>query len=275
MLGTIVSFCLMAVVVRELNREVPVQQIIVFRNLIGLLVTTVLITSLGRFHLFQTRRIGTQILRNGFHFFGQFGWLFGIGYLSLADVFAIEFTVPVWVAIIAAVFLKERLTKLRIISVLMGVTGVIVIVNPTMGLIDPAAWLMLGSALCYAVAHTANKSLTNTDTALGMLFYMSLIQFPIGLALSYPVWVWPEGMQWMYISVVGLTALTGHFCMNRAMQLAEVGYVMTIDFLRLPVIALLGVLLYNEAINLALIVGGVIILAANLVNWRDQSRRYT
>jgi drug/metabolite transporter (DMT)-like permease len=273
MLGSVISFCLLAVATRELNKQIPVQEIIVFRSLLGLIVTTIIITYLRQFDVFKTRRIGLQLVRHGFHFFGQAGWLFGIGYLTLADVFALEFTVPVWVAIIAALFLRERLTPMKIVAIALGLTGVVIIVNPTTGLLEPAALIVLGAAVCYAVAHTSNKSLSGTETALGLLFYMSLIQLPIGLTLSIGSFVMPGGVEWLWLATIGLMALTGHFCLTRAMQVAEVGYVMTIDFLRLPLIALIGVALYLEPLKLSLMIGGLVILAANLVNLKDQLSR--
>lgn len=273
MLGSLISFCLLAVATRELDKQIPVPEIIVFRSLFGLIVTSIIIASLGKWQLFKTSRLKLQLVRHGFHFFGQAGWLFGIGYLTLADVFALEFTVPVWVAIIAALFLKERLNRMRVASIALGLIGVVIIVNPTSGLLDTTALVVLGAAVCYAIAHSSNKALTHTETALGLLFYMSLIQLPIGLALSVTVWTTPDGTQWLWLGLIGLMALTGHFCLNRAMQLAEVGFVMTVDFLRLPLIAAIGVVHYLEPLKLSLLMGGIVILAGNWLNIKDQLNR--
>ena len=274
MTGSLASFCLLAVATRELDKQIPVQEIILFRSLLGLIVTTAIIFYLKQTGLFRTERLKLQISRNVFHFCGQYGWLFGIGYLTLADVFALEFTVPVWVAVIAALFLAERLTLMRLASIGLGVIGVVVIVNPTTGLFDPVAFVVLGAAVCYAIAHTTNKSLTGTEAPLTLLFYMSLVQLPIGVVLSIGGWVTPQGAEWPWLATIGAMALTGHYCLNRAMQLAKVGFVMTIDFLRLPMIAVLGMLLYMEPLKLTLLLGGLIILAGNLINLRDQLGRY-
>jgi drug/metabolite transporter (DMT)-like permease len=274
MTGSLISFCVLAIATRELDKQIPVQEIIVFRSGFGLIVITALIFYLKQTELFRTERPKLQITRNTFHFFGQYGWLFGIGYLSLADVFALEFTVPVWVAIIAALFLQERLTKPRILSIGLGLAGVVIIVNPTAGILDSASLVVLGAAVCYAVAHTTNKSLTGTENPLTLLFYMSLVQLPIGVALSVTTWKAPSGVEWMWLASIGAMALTGHYCLNRAMHLAEVGFVMTIDFLRLPMIAVVGLALYMEPLKLTLLVGGLVILAGNIINLRDQLQRY-
>jgi drug/metabolite transporter (DMT)-like permease len=272
-LGSVISFCLLAVATRELDREIPVQEIILFRALTGLIVTSIIILALRQTELFKTKRPGLQLLRHGFHFFGQAGWLFGIGYLTLADVFALEFTVPVWVAIIAAVFLKEHLTLSKVSAIALGLIGVIIIVKPTSGMLEPAALIVGGAAVCYAIAHTSNKALTRTETALGLLFFMSLIQLPMGILLSIPVWTMPTGTHWIWLITIGLCALIGHYTLNRAMQEAEVGYVMTVDFLRLPLIAVVGVLLYMEPFKVTLLLGGAAILLGNLLNLRSELQR--
>lgn len=273
-MGAVFAFCLLAVATRELDKAIPVQEIVLFRALTGLIITSIVIVSLKQTALFKTSRPKMQLLRHCSHFFAQCGWLFGIGYLTLADVFALEFTVPVWVALIAAVFLRERMSFARLASIGLGLAGVVIIVNPTSGVVDPAALVVLGAAMFYAVAHSANKSLSNTETALGIVFYMSLIQLPMGVVLSASVWVMPSGDQWMWLGIIGLCALSGHYCMTRSMQLADVSFVMTVDFLRLPLIAVIGVLLYLEPLKISLLIGAAIILAGNMMNVRDQMARH-
>ncbi len=274
MTGTIASFCLMAIAARELSGDITVFQILFCRSLLGVIVISAIILFLGKRELFLTTRLLSHAGRNVFHFGGQFGWVFGIGLLPLAEVFALEFTVPVWVALIAALFLKEKLTLRKIMSIALGLIGVIVIVNPGVEIFDSAALVVLAAAVCYAVAHTTNKSLSNTEKPVTILFYMSLIQMPIGLALSFSEWEMPQGLQWVWLLTIGLTALIGHYCLTKAMQTAEVGVVMTLDFLRLPLIAITGVLLYAEAFDIALIAGGVLILAGNLMNIDTRLLRY-
>jgi len=274
-IGTVLAFCLQAIATRELDKAIPVQEIVLFRALTGLVVTVGIITWIGNHDLFKTRRPGMHLIRHGFHFFGQCGWLFGIGYLALADVFALEFTVPVWVALIAAIFLRERLTVRRCIAIALGLVGVVIIVNPTTGLIEGPALIVLASAVFYAIAFTANKSLAHTDSAMTLIFFMSLIQFPMGLVLSIHAWVTPQGQEWFWLIAIGLCALAGHYCITRAMQLADVSFVMTVDYLRLPLIAVIGSLLYLEPLKYPLLIGGLIILIGNMINVRDQLDRAT
>ncbi len=276
MMGAIASFSLMAIAVRELSHAIPVVEILFFRNAIGIVLIAAVILGGGQSGLFRTARPKVHLARNVFHFAGQCGWVFAIGALSLADVVALEFTVPVWVAIIAALFLRERLTVPGIGAIVLGALGVIVIVKPGVGALQPAAILMLCAAVCYAVAYTTNKVLTATESPLTILFYMCAFQLPMATVLTVSGWVTPMHHQWVWLLVIGGTALTGHYCMTRAMQVAPVGVVMTLDFLRLPVITLIGVWLYAEPFDVAVIMGASLILGGNLLNVHAQlaRRRY-
>lgn len=265
MSGTLFSFCLMAIGARELSGELSVFQILLCRSVIGLLCISAVIAFSSQKINLRTERLGLNVFRNIFHFAGQYGWFLGIGALPLAEVFALEFTVPIWTLIIAAIFLKEEVTLTKIVSVLLGMAGVLVIVQPGYAIVDPVSFIVLGAAVCYAISHTATKSLSASESATSILFYMCLIQLPIGLFLSIGNWSWPVGLQWLWLIIIGMTALSAHFCMAKAMQYAEVTKVITLDFLRLPLIALVGISLYAEAFEISLVLGGALMFIANLV----------
>ena len=114
MIGALISFCLMAVGARELNGQIGIFQILFFRSIVGLLVLLPIILLSNSFskkdHFLFPKRLKLHVVRNLFHFAGQYGWFLGIGLLPLATVFAIEFTVPFWTIIISYLFLKESIT---------------------------------------------------------------------------------------------------------------------------------------------------------------------
>ncbi|MGD8112715.1 DMT family transporter [Vibrio sp. TRT 17S01] len=265
MLGTLASFCLMAVGARELSGAVSTFQVLFFRSVIGLFVVSVVILSLGNFTLFSSRRMKLHSTRNIFHFAGQYGWFVGIGLLPLAEVFALEFTVPLWTLLIACLFLNEALTKRKLLSIVMGILGVIIIVQPGVEVMNIASLIVLGAAVAYAVSHASTKSLASTEHPLTILFYMCAIQLPIGFSFAIFDWQFPNQTQWLWIVVIGLTAMSAHYCMTKAMQFAEVSTVVTMDFLRLPLIAVVGVLLYSEPFELSLLIGAALMLAGNLI----------
>lgn len=269
MTGTLFSFSLMAVCARELSGEIATHQTLFFRSAIGLaFITIILLMSKDRGSI-QTNRLELHTLRNIFHFAGQYGWFLGIGLLPLAEVFALEFTVPIWTLIVAAIVLKERITARKVVSILLGSLGVVVILQPGIAIINTASLIVIASAICYAISHTTTKSLGSSESAISILFYMCLIQLPIGLLLSISSWVWPTGLQWAWLLVIGLTALSAHYCMANAMQYAEASTVVTLDFIRLPLIAAIGVLLYSEQVDFALFAGGLLMLAGNIVSLKQ------
>ena len=147
MLGSMLSFSLMAISVRELSGHIGTLQILFFRSAISLFVIIIIIIILDKPLLFYTQRLRIHTLRNSFHFAAQYGWFIGLMILPLAKVIALEFTVPVWTAIIATLLLNEKLTIKKVISISLGLIGVLLIVQPGYGLFNPASLIVLGAAI--------------------------------------------------------------------------------------------------------------------------------
>lgn len=266
MCAALLSFSLLAIGARELSGAVSIYQTLLIRSAIGLVFILMLMKFNNQHHLIMTERLGFHVFRNVFHFAGQYGWFVGIGLLPLAEVFALEFTVPFWTIIIAALFLGEKVTTRKVLSIILGMLGVLLIVKPGYEIINPASLVVLAAAICFAIVHSSTKALSGSEKPLTIIFYMCLVQLPIGFVLSITDWIWPETLQWVWLVVVGLTALSAHFCMARAMQYAEITRIVTLDFLRLPLIALVGVLFYHEAFEFSLMMGGLLMLLGNFIN---------
>jgi len=266
MMGTLASFSFMAIAARELSGTIDTFQILFFRSLLGLIIICLLIFAKKDLSLLSTTRLKQHFARNITHFGGQYGWFLGLSLLPLATVFALEFTVPLWTTIIAAIFLKERITAKKACAILLGLVAVAIIVNPGNDIFNYASLIVLAAAIFYALAYVSSKSLTNTEHPMTILFYMCLIQLPLGLVFTLLNWHTPNFIQWAWLLLVGVTALTAHYCITRAMQLSEVSIVVTLDFLRLPLIALVGIVLYAEDFQITIIVGGALMLLGNLIN---------
>jgi drug/metabolite transporter (DMT)-like permease len=219
-----------------------------------------------------TRRLPLHVFRNVIHFGGQYCWVFAIGALPLATVFAIEFTMPVWTAILAALILKERLTRNRIVMLVLGLAGVLIILRPGFGLFHPAALVALAASLFYAGNMIATKRLSSTESPLAVLFWMSVVQTPLSLLAALPGWVSPPISQLPWMILIGVGSYTAHYCLTRAFKLADAMVAVPIDFVRLPLIAVVGALFYNEAFDPLIIAGAAVIFAGTYYSLSRERR---
>lgn len=270
MTGALASFTSMAIAARELTQEVTIFQVSFMRTVICLLVLLPLAWRYGWSRM-RTDRLGGHLVRNFVHFGGQFGWFYGVSVLPLAVVFSLEFSAPLWTALLAAVLLKERLTPSRVASVILGFVGILVILRPGSELIQPASFVVIGAAVCFAATYVSTRHLSSTESAFKIIFYMNVIQLPMGLIPSLPVWVTPSEALWPYVALLGIAGLTSHYCVARAMACADATIVAPMDFIRLPLITVIGFVLYAEPWNLWVILGGAVTFSGNLLNiWAER-----
>lgn len=272
MVGALFSFMAMAISGRELSAEFTTYQILFFRSVIGVLLISFLVSRSGWAQI-KTHRFKGHLIRNVAHFGGQYGWFFGLAFIPLAEVIAIEFTTPVWTALLAAMFLGERLTLPRLTALVLGITGLLVILRPGMGAVHPAAFAVLAGAIGYSLTYIQTKSLSSTETPLCILFYMTLMQLPMGMIPSLMDWKTPSLGSVPWIVLVGVTAMSAHYCMTRAFKLADATVVVPMDFMRLPLVALVGYLFYSEVIDWPVAVGAAMMLAGNFVNILAEHRK--
>jgi drug/metabolite transporter (DMT)-like permease len=258
--GAVLSFSAMAIAVRQLLAHMGPFEVLFMRSIVMLAIVLALVPRTGA-ALLRTRRFPLHVLRNLVHFGGQYAWVFAIGALPLATVFAIEFTMPVWTAVLAAALLGEHLSRPRVAMLVLGLAGVVVILRPGFAFIHPAAFVMLLGSLAYAASLIFTKRLTTTDAPLAVLFWMSAIQMPLALATSVPHWVVPTFADLPWIVAVGVGSYTAHYCLTRAVKIADASVVVGVDFIRLPLIALVGALFYGEALDPMVFVGAAIIFA--------------
>jgi drug/metabolite transporter (DMT)-like permease len=275
MTGTLLSFSAMAIAIRELSRALGILEILALRSAIGLVI--LLAIGLARPALLRavrTRHIWLHLMRNGVHFAAQVAWATSLTLLPLATVFALEFTMPAWTALLAALFLHERLTQSRIGAVVLGFIGVLVIIRPGLQSFQPAALLTLAAAFGYGITLTTTKRLTATDTTFGIIFWMNLMQLPMNLAGSDPLFILKLGTaQIVPVIGLGIAGLTSHYCLSNAFRAGEATLVVPLDFMRIPLIALVGWSLYGEALDIYVFAGAGLIISGVLWNLRAETMR--
>lgn len=266
MAGWLTLMLVMAVAGREAAREMSVFQIMLLRSTLGMAMLWPLVRAAGGLKALRTQRLPQHVLRNAVHYAAQYGWFVALTLIPLAQVVAIEFTMPIWSAALAVVFLGERMNSLKWLAVVLGLVGVAVIVRPRAGELEMGQLIALAAALGFAVSVVMVKSLTRTDTAVTISFWMLVVQSAIGLLPALWVWQWPSAAAWAWVVVVAFCGTYSHYCFARAMQHADATVVVPMDFLRVPLTALVGWLVYSERLDLFTALGVGLILAGNLLN---------
>ena len=266
MAGWLTLMVVIAVAGREAARELTVFQIMLLRSTLGMLMLWPLVRAAGGLRAVRTGRLPQHALRNAIHYAAQYGWFVALTLIPLAQVVSIEFTMPIWSAALAVVFLGERMSGCKWFAVLLGLVGVAVIVRPGAGEIDTGQLIALVSALGFAISVVMVKSLTRTDAAVAITFWMLIVQSAIGLVPALLVWQWPSVYAWGWVVVVAFCGTYSHYCFARAMQHADATVVVPMDFLRVPLTALVGWLAYSERLDLFTLLGIGLILAGNMLN---------
>ena len=265
MCGGVLSFSFMAISGRELSSELSTSQILFVRSVVGFSVMVLVMCRVGWGKL-GTTHFRTHVIRNIAHFLGQYAWFYGIALISLAEVFALEFTMPFWAAILAVVLLGERINRKRMLAIGLGFVGVLIMLRPGLEIISPAAMVVLGAAFLYAFAHTLTKRLSGFDAPVAIVFYMAGIQFVIAIIFCSQEYSWPSLSLLPWTLGVGVFALTANYSLTRAFKLSDVSVVMPFDYLRLPFITLIGLIFYEERPEFLMLLGGSIVILGSWLN---------
>jgi drug/metabolite transporter (DMT)-like permease len=274
MSGALLSFSATAVAVRALAPFFSVFEILSIRNAAGVLI--LLAFALFRPHLrpgLRPRRVGMHLTRNVLHFAGTDAWAFSLTLLPLATVFALEFTTPAWVALLAIPLLHERMNRGRLAAVTLGFAGVLVILRPGVETLQPASLLVLGVAFSFALVGIITKHLTKTESTFSILFFMNLMQLPMNLiGVTDGFWGRVEAGHTLALTGICAGGLLSHYCLTNAYRHGDATMVVPLDFLRIPLIAVVGWQLYGEALDPFVFLGSACIIVGILYSLRVEAR---
>ena len=274
MLGAIVSFSAMAIAGRELGTRFDTFEIMMYRSAVGLMLVLALAGWAGTLGQINRARLGTQLARNLFHFTGQNLWFYAVTLIPLAQLFALEFTTPIWVVLLSPLLLGERLTGLRTLAAGLGFLGVLVVVRPGAMEVNAGVVTALAAAVFFAFTYIFTKRLTRDQSITCIMFYMTAVQLVLGLASAG--WdgriTLPDAASAPLLMTVALGGLCAHYSITKALSLAPASTVAPIDFARLPVIAIVGMTVYNEPLNPYIFLGAALIFAGNYLNIWSETR---
>ena len=274
MLGAIASFSTMAVAGREVSFALDTFEIMLFRSAVGVIIVAFAAIAFGTWRQINREQFSLHFFRNIMHFIGQNLWFYAVTVIPLAQVFALEFTSPIWVILLSPLILGERITLVRAIAALIGFLGVLVVTRPDMAGINAGVTMAASSAIFFAFTIIFTKRLTRTQSITCILFYLTVLQLGFGLVtagydgdIALPN---TETLPWLVL--IGVAGLLAHFCITNALAIAPATVVVPIDFVRLPVIAIIGMLVYGEALDLWVLLGAGIIFAGNYLNIWSETR---
>ncbi len=275
MVGSIISFSSMAVAGRALASDLDTFELMLYRSLIGIVLLVAVAQMAGTLRQVTTRSMHLQVIRNVSHFTGQNLWFWALTMIPLAQLFAVEFTSPLWVAVLAPLILGERLTRVRALTAIMGFAGVLIVARPDFANFNLGLLAAAGAAIGFAGSAIFTKLLMRTETITCILFWLVVLQAIFALVISGADGhiTWPAPASWPWLAVVGAAGLIAHFCLTRALSLAPAVVVIPFDFARLPVIVIIGMVLYDEPLQPFVLLGAGVIILANWINIRAEGRR--
>ncbi len=271
MVLALASFSSVAIAGREAARGATTLEMMFYRCLISLVLILAIVLMGPGLREMRTTRPALHSVRALVHFVAQYSWLSALTMIPLAQLFALEFTAPIWVALLAPLLLGESLTQTRLAAAVVGFLGMVIVAQPGAVALNGGVGLGLVAAVGFALSMLATKTLTRGESPLRILFYMFLIQTALSLFLLIGGIRLPDAVTMGWISVIALAGLSAHYGLVRAFALADAIIVAPMDFLRLPLIAIVGALVYAEPFDPVVLLGGGVVIAGNVLNlWGER-----
>ncbi|WP_374645352.1 DMT family transporter [Tabrizicola sp.] len=271
MTGSIAAFTAMAIATRQIGGVHDTFEILAYRSVVGWVLVVAIALVLGRARDFRTDRPGSHVFRSVLHFSGQSLWFWALTVIPLAQVFALEFTSPIWVILLAPIVLGERLTRRKLLAAALGFAGILVVARPDFSALQPGVLAAAAAAIFFAATNMMTKLLTRGESIVTILFWLTLTQTGFGGAamLADGAVTLPTLATLPWLALIGVSGVTAHLCLTSALSLAPAGTVVPMDFARLPIIAVVGAVFYAEPVEPALFLGAALIFLGIWINLRS------
>ncbi|WP_140910245.1 DMT family transporter [Cognatiluteimonas lumbrici] len=263
MLLSTTFFGLMAVVIRiASDADVPTVEIAFFRNFFGLLALLPFLHRSGR-GVFRTQQLPRYFVRCAIGVASMLCGFWAIGNLPMAQAISLSYSAPLFVTILAVIWLGEVVRRRRWTAVVLGFIGVLVIVRPGTEGFSAGSLVAVAAALLSSVVAIQIKQLSRVDAPDTIVFYTYVFWVPLSLVPALFDWTWPSGITWLWLVAIGVLGTGGQLFWTRALKLGEVSALTPISFMQLPLVTGLAWILFGEVISVWTVVGAVIIFGAN------------
>jgi drug/metabolite transporter (DMT)-like permease len=220
--------------------------------------------------ILKTANIKLHLLRTIIGIISMTCWFYALGKLMLPQAISLSFTAPIFTAIAAVIFLKERLGKKRSIAIIIGFIGTLVIIRPGFTTLNYALFIVLFSTSLWAIVAVIIKKLTYDDNHKTILFYMSLFSVPLSLPLAIIFWQDINLYYLLWFAFIGFTANLSHICLTKAISLANLTVILPFDFIRLVFTSILAYIIFKDPTNIYDIIGATIIIGSNVyISYRE------
>ena len=269
MLGAMILFSTMGVFIKLSSSQLHPLEVVFFRNFLALFFLTPWIFH-QRATVFKSNRKKLYTLRAVFNVVGMAAGFTALTLIPLAEATALSFTAPLFATLGAVLILGEIVRQRRIIAIFFGFVGMLIILRPGIEAVSPGALLAIANAITIAITVLIVKKLTTTEKPITIVAYMALLQTPMALIPALFYWEWPSLITWTWLFCLAGAGTIGHLMYTKAIQLAEVSQLQPIDFVRLPIIALFGYIVFAEQPSIWVWIGGaVIFLSTAYVTHRE------
>jgi drug/metabolite transporter (DMT)-like permease len=272
-LASLVLFSGMTLCVKLLGHATPSGQTIFVRGLISVLVIAVIAWHTGRLHLLKTSNWRAHALRSLSGTVSMFCLFAAVTMIPLADVTAITFTAPMFLTVLAMVFLGERIHRYRWTALILGFVGVLIMIGPHLSFGSGnslGSLAALGAALFAAIAMTSLRAMSGREHAITITFYFSLTFMVCAAATAFQGWPMPTPMQLFLIVLAGLFGVFGQLLMTYSYRYAEASTIAPLEYSSMIMAVILGYLFFSEIPQLSVWIGApLVILAGLIVLWRE------
>jgi drug/metabolite transporter (DMT)-like permease len=265
------AFALMITLVRHLTDGLHPLQVVFFRTAFGLLAMLPWLLRQG-LGVLRTGRFRLHLLRALIGIFAMVGWFTTLSLMPLAEATALSFTAPIFTSVLAVLILGEGMRLRRWSATAIGFLGALIIVRPGFAAIQPAALLAVVTAAVWASSTILIKIMARTESAGAITTYMVLLTTPMTLLAALFVWQNPTLGQLGWAALLGAAGSTGHLCMSRALATADATVVAPLDYLRLPIVALIAFIAFGEVPGVWVWLGGAVIAASSIYIAQREAR---